>query len=104
MTSSVSAIEHKIGIHASPTCVMAYGEQRGAVAYLVGEVNEGMHCMFTMMNDARLHVGLEGLGLAVRSYQQALDYAKERRQGRAPGAPEGRSRHRSSSTPMCVGC
>jgi len=81
-------LEHKLGIHASPTCVMAYGEDEGAVAYLVGEVNAGMHCMFTMMNDARLHVGLEGLGLAVRSYQQALDYARERRQGRALGAPK----------------
>jgi len=79
-------VEHKLGIHASPTCVMAYGEERGAVAYLVGEVNEGMRCMFTMMNDARLHVGLEGLGLSVRSYQQALDHARSRRQGRAPGA------------------
>ena len=85
------SIEHKLGIHASPTCVMAYGEQEGAVAYLVGEVNAGMRCMFTMMNDARLHVGLEGLGLSVRSYQQALDYAKERRQGRAPGAAKGES-------------
>jgi len=81
-------LEHKLGIHASPTCVMAYGEEEGAVAYLVGEVNAGMRCMFTMMNDARLHVGLEGLGLTVRSYQQALDYAKERRQGRALGAPQ----------------
>jgi alkylation response protein AidB-like acyl-CoA dehydrogenase len=84
-------VEHKLGIHASPTCVMAYGEQRGAVAYLVGEVNAGMHCMFTMMNDARLHVGLEGLGLSVRAYQQALDFAKERRQGRAIGAPKDQS-------------
>ncbi len=78
-------VEHKLGIHASPTCVMAYGEERGAVAYLVGEENAGMRCMFTMMNDARLHVGLEGLGLSVRAYQQALDYAQERRQGRAIG-------------------
>jgi alkylation response protein AidB-like acyl-CoA dehydrogenase len=84
-------VEHKLGIHASPTCVMAYGEQRGAVAYLVGEVNEGMHCMFTMMNDARLHVGLEGLGLSVRAYQLALDYARTRKQGRAPGAAKGES-------------
>jgi hypothetical protein len=70
---------------------MAYGEQRGAVAYLVGEVNEGMRCMFTMMNDARLHVGAQGLGLSVRAYQQALDYAKTRKQGRAPGAPRDQS-------------
>jgi alkylation response protein AidB-like acyl-CoA dehydrogenase len=81
-------VEHKLGIHASPTAVMAYGEQRGAVAYLVGEVNAGMRCMFTMMNDARLHVGLEGLGLSVRAYQLALNYAMERRQGRAIGAPK----------------
>ena len=81
-------VEHKLGIHASPTAVMAYGEQRGAVAYLVGEVHAGMRCMFTMMNDARLHVGLEGLGLSVRAYQQALAYALERRQGRAIGAPK----------------
>lgn len=82
-------VEHKLGIHASPTCVMAYGEQRGAVAYLVGDVNAGMRCMFTMMNDARLHVGLEGLGLSERAYQLALEYAAERRQGRAIGAPKG---------------
>ncbi len=84
-------VEHKLGIHASPTCVMAYGEQRGAVAYLVGEANAGMRCMFTMMNDARLHVGLEGLGLSVRAYQLALQYAKERRQGRAIGSPKDQS-------------
>jgi alkylation response protein AidB-like acyl-CoA dehydrogenase len=84
-------VEHKLGIHASPTAVMAYGEQRGAVAYLVGEVNAGMRCMFTMMNDARLHVGLEGLGLSVRAYQLALAYAIERRQGRAVGAPKDQS-------------
>jgi len=81
-------VEHKLGIHASPTCVMAYGENEGAVAYLVGEVHRGMHCMFTMMNDARLHVGLQGLGLSVRSYQQALEFALQRRQGRAIGAPK----------------
>jgi alkylation response protein AidB-like acyl-CoA dehydrogenase len=81
-------VEDKLGIHASPTCVMAYGAEDGAVAYLVGEVHRGMHCMFTMMNDARLHVGLQGLGLTVRSYERALDYAVERRQGRAIGAPK----------------
>lgn len=84
-------VEHKLGIHASPTCVMAYGESEGAVAYLVGEVNAGMRCMFTMMNDARLHVGLEGLGVSERAYQRALAYAKERRQGRAVGATKGQS-------------
>ncbi len=80
------SVEHKLGIHAAPTCVMAFGEERGAVAELVGEVNGGMHAMFTMMNDARLHVGLEGLGVSERAYQQALDYAEQRRQGRAVGA------------------
>lgn len=82
-------VEHKVGIHASPTAVMAYGEQQGSIAYLVGDVNAGMRCMFTMMNDARLHVGLEGLGLSERAYQLALGYALERKQGRAIGAPKG---------------
>ena len=81
------SIEHKLGIHASPTCVMSYGEGEGAVGFLVGEENGGMRAMFTMMNHARLSVGLEGVAIAERSYQQALAYAHERRQGRAPGAP-----------------
>ena len=81
------SIEHKLGIHASPTCVMAYGDGQGAVGFLVGEENDGMRAMFTMMNHARLSVGLEGVAIAERSYQQALAYAHERRQGRAPGAP-----------------
>ena len=87
------SLEHKLGIHASPTCVMAYGEQGGATGYLIGAENAGMKYMFTMMNNARLSVGLQGLAIAERAYQQALDYAKERRQGRplrpgaAPGAP-----------------
>ena len=80
------SIEHKLGIHASPTCVMAFGDEGGAVGYLVGEENTGMAAMFTMMNNARLAVGLEGVALAERSYQQALEYALQRRQGRAPGA------------------
>ena len=83
------SIEHKLGIHASPTCVMAYGDDDGAVGHLVGEENGGMRAMFTMMNHARLSVGLEGVAIAERSYQQALAYAHERRQGRAPGAPAG---------------
>ena len=77
------SIEHKMGINASPTCVMAYD---GAVGYLIGEPNQGMRYMFKMMNTARLSVGLEGLALGERSYQQAVAYAAERRQGRAPGA------------------
>ncbi len=77
------SIEHKLGIHGSPTCVMAFEDATG---WMIGEENAGMHYMFTMMNDARIHVGLEGIGLAERSYQQALDYANTRRQGRAVGA------------------
>ena len=85
------SIEHKLGIHASPTCVMSYGDDDGAVGFLVGEENGGMRAMFTMMNHARLSVGLEGVAIAERSYQQALAYAHERRQGRAPGAPAAES-------------
>ena len=85
------SIEHKLGIKASPTCVMSFGDADGAVGYLVGDENRGMACMFTMMNQARLSVGLEGLALAERSYQQALAFAAERRQGRAVGAPAGGS-------------
>ncbi len=77
------SIEHKMGINASPTCVMAYD---GAVGHLIGEPNQGMRYMFTMMNNARLSVGVEGLSIAERAYQQAAAYAAERRQGRAPGA------------------
>jgi 3-(methylthio)propanoyl-CoA dehydrogenase len=83
------SIEHKMGIKASPTCVMSYGEGEGAIGYLIGEENQGMRYMFTMMNNARLSVGLEGLALAERAYQDALEYALERKQGRAPGAPAG---------------
>ena len=83
----VVSIEHKMGIKASPTCVMSYGEQGGAIGYLIGEENRGMSYMFTMMNNARLSVGLEGLSLAERAYQDALQYAQERRQGRAPALP-----------------
>jgi len=79
-------LEEKLGIHASPTCVMAFGENDGAVGWLVGAENRGMACMFTMMNNARLHVGLQGVGVAERATQHALAYAVERKQGRAPGA------------------
>src|SRR5215468_5872454 len=81
-----SGVEHKLGIHASPTCTMTMGDAGGAVGYLIGEENKGMACMFTMMNQARLGVGLEGVGIADRAYQQALAYAQERRQGRAVGS------------------
>ena len=80
-----SGVEHKLGMHASPTCTMTMGDQGGAIGYLVGEENRGMLCMFTMMNQARLGVGLEGVGIADRAYQQALAFAQERRQGRAIG-------------------
>jgi alkylation response protein AidB-like acyl-CoA dehydrogenase len=85
------SIEHKMGIHASPTCTMVYGDKGGAIGYLVGEENRGLACMFTMMNLARLAVGLQGVGIADRSTQQALAYARERKQGRAPGASGGSS-------------
>ncbi|MBI1328526.1 MAG: acyl-CoA dehydrogenase [Alphaproteobacteria bacterium] len=75
-----ASIEHKLGIHASPTCVMLY---EGAKAELIGAPNQGLACMFTMMNNARLHVGVQGVGIANRAYQQALAYAQERRQGRS---------------------
>jgi alkylation response protein AidB-like acyl-CoA dehydrogenase len=83
------SIEDKLGIHASPTCVMSYGDAGGAIGYLIGEANQGMHYMFTMMNAARLSVGVQGLSIAERAYQDALRYAQERRQGRAAGAPAG---------------
>src|SRR5581483_8867973 len=83
----VSGIEHKLGMHAAPTCTMTRGDKGGAIGYLVGEENRGMQCMFTMMNQARLGVGLEGVGIADRAYQQALAFAQERRQGRAVGKP-----------------
>jgi alkylation response protein AidB-like acyl-CoA dehydrogenase len=86
---SCVSIEHKMGINASPTCVLSYGDSGGAVGYLIGEENQGMAYMFTMMNQARLLVGMEGLALAERAYQQSLDWAIERKQGRAPGAPAG---------------
>lgn len=85
------SIEHKLGIHASPTCVLQFGENGGAEGYLVGDENSGMRYMFTMMNQARLAVGLEGLSVADRSYQQALEYALERRQGRREGTAKGDS-------------
>ena len=76
------SLEHKLGIHASPTCVMAYGDNGGAVGYLLGEANRGLEYMFIMMNEARLGVGLQGIALGERSYQQALAFARDRKQGR----------------------
>jgi acyl-CoA dehydrogenase len=81
------ALEHKLGIHASPTATMIFGDQGGAIGYLIGEENKGLACMFTMMNNARLGVGVQGVAIADRAYQQALAYARDRKQGRAVGAP-----------------
>jgi 3-(methylthio)propanoyl-CoA dehydrogenase len=80
-----ASLEHKLGIHASPTCVMAFGENDGAIGYLVGTANHGLAHMFTMMNEARQKVGIQGLAIADRAYQAARDYAKERVQGRPAG-------------------
>jgi acyl-CoA dehydrogenase len=85
------SIEHKLGIHASPTCTMVYGDNGGATGYLIGDENRGMACMFTMMNQARLAVGLQGVAIAERATQQALAYARERKQGRASGGQSGSS-------------
>ena len=76
------SLEHKLGIHASPTCVMSYGDNGGAKGYLVGKEHHGLVYMFTMMNIARHAVGVEGYGIAERAYQQALGYAKDRKQGK----------------------
>ena len=77
------SVEHKLGIHASPTCTMVYGDEGGATGFLVGEEHKGMACMFTMMNRARLAVGLQGVAIAERATQQAISYARERKQGAA---------------------
>ena len=84
-----ASIEHKLGIHGSPTAVMSYGEKEGAVGYLIGEENKGVGYMFTMMNHARVNVGLEGVGIAERAYQHALWYARERVQGAIIGDKSG---------------
>ena len=78
-----TGIEHKLGIHGSPTCSMSYGDHGGAIGWIVGEENRGLNFMFTMMNAARLGVGLQGVALAEASFQHALAYARERKQGRA---------------------
>ena len=85
------SVEHKLGINASPTCTMIYGDGKfgdepGAIGWLIGEENRGLACMFTMMNNARLAVGVQGVAVADAAYQLALHYANERKQGRAPGA------------------
>src|SRR5262245_5331127 len=80
-----SSIEHKLGIHASPTCTMAYGDGEGAVGWLIGEEHRGLACMFTMMNSARLSVALQGVAIAELACQDAHAFAGERKQGAAPG-------------------
>lgn len=84
-----ASLEHKLGITASPTCVMAYGDDEGAIGYLIGKENRGIEYMFTMMNNARLGVGVEGVGIAERAYQQARGYAVTRVQGRDLRDPAG---------------
>src|SRR5579863_9413019 len=79
------SVEHKLGIHGSPTCTMILGDDGGATGFLIGEENAGMACMFTMMNRARLAIGVQGVGIAERAMQQALAYARERKQGRTAG-------------------
>ena len=81
------SLEHKLGVRASPTCVMAYGDDEGAIGWLIGAPGDGMRCMFTVMNNARLAVGHQGLGVAERAFQQALTYARERVQGGRDGKP-----------------
>jgi 3-(methylthio)propanoyl-CoA dehydrogenase len=84
----VVSIEHKMGLHSSPTCVLAFGDQKGSVGYLIGKENGGIAAMFTMMNHARLNVGVQGLGVMERAYQHARDYAKFRVQGRPINDPK----------------
>ncbi|MFM2281556.1 MAG: hypothetical protein RLZZ444_3787 [Pseudomonadota bacterium] len=86
----VHALEHKLGIHGSPTCQMIFGDGKfgsepGAIGYLIGEENKGLACMFTMMNNARLAVGMQGVAIAEAATQKAIQYANDRTQGRAPG-------------------
>ncbi|HVC54939.1 MAG TPA: acyl-CoA dehydrogenase [Stellaceae bacterium] len=80
-------LEDKLGIHASPTCVMSFGEGEGAIGWRIGEENRGLECMFTMMNSERLLVGLQGVAIAERAYQQAREYARNRVQGHPVGMP-----------------
>ncbi|MCA1972214.1 MAG: acyl-CoA dehydrogenase [Caenispirillum sp.] len=90
------SLEHKLGIHASPTAVMAFGDNGGATGYLVGEENRGIEYMFMMMNNARLNVGLQGVAISERAFQKALGYAKERVQGKPVG-------FKGDKTPAIIG-
>jgi alkylation response protein AidB-like acyl-CoA dehydrogenase len=89
-------LEEKLGIHASPTCVMSYGEGEGAIGWRIGEENRGLECMFTMMNSERLLVGVQGVAIAERAYQQARDYAR----GRVQGVPAGMKRSGGAVPPI----
>ena len=86
-----ASLEHKLGIHASPTCVMIYGDAGGATGWLVGEENRGLAAMFVMMNSARLAVGMQGVAIGEKAFQRALAYARERRQGRSAKGGAGMS-------------
>lgn len=86
---SCISIEHKLGIHGSPTCTLNFGDKEGAVGYLLGDANQGLKTMFIMMNDARFGVGVQGLGLGERAYQYALNYARERVQGKVAKSEAG---------------
>lgn len=94
------SLEHKLGIHGSPTCTMSFGEQGGAIGYLVGEPHAGLACMFTMMNHARQAVGLQGLAISERAWQDARSYARERLQGTQRDG----SRYPIIRFPMCAAC
>jgi alkylation response protein AidB-like acyl-CoA dehydrogenase len=92
-------LEEKLGIHASPTCVMSYGEGDGAIGWRIGDENRGLEAMFTMMNSERMLVGLQGVAIAERAYQQARDYARTRVQGQPAGMPRGKG---ADSTPPII--
>ncbi|KZK85263.1 Acyl-CoA dehydrogenase, short-chain specific [Pseudovibrio sp. Ad13] len=83
---TVAGVEHKLGIHGSPTCTMSFGDKGGAIGWLIGEENRGLACMFTMMNNARLAVGVQGLGIAERAFQESLAFSLDRKQGRGIGS------------------
>ena len=100
MICAWSPLERKLGIHASPTCVMAYGDKAGAAGYLVGEENRGLEYMFTMMNNARLSIGVQGLSIAESAYQAARDYAADA--GPGPPARRHQSRHAHHRPSRCA--
>jgi len=93
-------LEEKLGIHASPTCVMSYGENEGAIGWRIGDENRGLEAMFTMMNSERLGVGVQGVAIAERAYQQARDYARTRVQGMPVGTPRGAAKGGESVPPI----